>query len=66
MKAIQSNNGGARVVTTSKHLFFRRSRAANSVVGGEMLPKFKVIQALMVSLLPVRMMKINSIMTAIE
>ena len=35
-------NEGARVVTT-----FRRSRAANSVVGGGMWTKFKLIQAFM-------------------
>ena len=29
-------------------LFFRCSRAANSVVSGEIMPKFKLIQAFMV------------------
>ena len=30
-----------------KHQFFRRLRAANSVVGGQIWPNFKLIQALM-------------------
>ena len=41
-------NEGARVLT--RLLFFRRSRAANSVVSGGIMPKFKLIQALMVVL----------------
>ena len=32
------------------HLFFRCSRAANSVVGGEMWQKFKLIETFMVVL----------------
>ena len=34
------------------HLFFRRSRAANSVVGDGIWPKFALIQAFMVVLIP--------------
>ena len=38
-------NKGARVVTRLFHKIFKRSRAANSVVGGGILAKFKLIQA---------------------
>ena len=42
-------NEGARVVTNFL-LIFRRSRAANSEVSDEFLPKFKLIQAIIVGL----------------
>ena len=38
---------GARVFTTLYIIFFRRSRADNSGVGGGMWPKFELIQAFM-------------------
>ena len=34
-----------------KHQFFRRLRAANSVVPGQICPNFKLIQALMYSII---------------
>ena len=43
-------NKGARVVTTLFIYFFRRSRAANSVIGDGILTKFKLIQAFIVVL----------------
>ena len=39
---------GARVVNRLSIVFFKPSRAANSVAGGGILTKFKLIQALMV------------------
>ena len=56
-------NEGARVVTRR---FFRCSRAAYSEVNDGILPKFKLIQAFMVGLLPARMKKIHPKMTALE
>ena len=44
-------NKGARVVTTLNIYFFGRSRAANSVVGDWVWPKFELIQAFMVVLI---------------
>ena len=41
-----TKNKGARVATRMCH-FFRRPRADNSVVSGETLPKFELIQAFM-------------------
>ena len=46
----QIKNEGARVVTTLFIDFFTRSRTGNSEVGDGILPKFKVIRALMVGL----------------
>ena len=43
----QMKNEGARVVTTLYSFFFRRSRATNSVAGGWMWPKIKLIQTFM-------------------
>ena len=43
----QMKNEGARVTTTLYQLYFRRSRAANSVAGGWMWPKIKHIQTFM-------------------
>ena len=42
-------NGGARMLLTS-YIEFRRSRAANSIVGDRIWQKFKLIQASMVVL----------------
>ena len=42
----QMKNEGARVVTTL-YSYFRHSRAANSVAGGCMWPKIKLIQTFM-------------------
>ena len=42
-------NGSAKVVTTSK-IDFQTLKTANSVIGGEVGPKFKLIQALIVVL----------------
>ena len=47
-------------------LIFKRSRAANSVVGDVIWQKFKLRQALWLSLLPARMNKIQSKMKALE
>ena len=43
-------NEGARVLTRLYVVFFRRSRVANSIVSGGIMPKFKLIQAFMVVL----------------
>ena len=43
-------NEGARVLTRLYDVFFRRLRATNSEVSGGILPKFKLIQALIVVL----------------
>ena len=43
-------NEGARVLTRLYVLFFRHSRAANSDVSGGILPKFELIQAVIVVL----------------
>ena len=43
-------NEGARVLTRLCCCFFRRSRAAYSVVSSGIMPKFKLIQAFMVVL----------------
>ena len=48
----QMKNSGGNVMTSffsiiSLWTFFRRSRAANSVVHGRILPNFELIQALM-------------------
>ena len=43
-------NKGARVVTSLIIIFFKFSRAANSVVSGGILTKYKLIQAFMVFL----------------
>ena len=43
-------NEGARVLTRLYNVFFRRSRATNSEVSGGILPKFELIQALIVFL----------------
>ena len=43
-------NKGARVVTSLTIKFFKRSRAANSVVNNGIMTKFKLIQAFMVVL----------------
>ena len=43
-------NEGPRVLTRLYDVFFRRSRATNSDVSGGILPKFKLIQALIVVL----------------
>ena len=48
----QMNNSGENVMTSfspveNYGIFFRRSRAANSVVHGRILPNFELIQALM-------------------
>ena len=43
-------NEGARVLTRLYVFFFRRSRAANSLVSGRIMPKFEFIQAFMVEL----------------
>ena len=40
-------NEGARVFTTFNIIFFRRASADNSGVGGDIWPKFVLIQALM-------------------
>ena len=40
-------NEGARVFTTLYSIFFRRARADNSGVGGDIWPKFEFIQAFM-------------------
>ena len=40
----QINSNGEKAVTS---IFFRRSRAANSIVSGGIWPKFKLIQAFM-------------------
>ena len=40
--------------------FFRRSRAANSEISDVILPKFELIQAFIVVLVPARMKKIQS------
>ena len=43
----QIKNKGARVLTRlNVVVFFRRSRAANSLVSGGIKPKFKLIQVL--------------------
>ena len=47
-KKIQLKIEGARVVTTLYIGFFRCPRAANSVVGDGILPKFKLMQAFIV------------------
>ena len=44
-----NKNESARVLT-SLQVFFRRSRAANSAVSGEIPPKFKLIQAFIIVL----------------
>ena len=44
-------NEGARVLTRLYDIFFRRSRATNSEVSGRILPKFELIQALIVVLI---------------
>ena len=54
----QIKNEGARVITLK--LYFRCSRAANSVVGGLMQPKLKLIQAFMVVLATCKNEKIQS------
>ena len=46
-------------------LYFRHSRAANSIVGGQVWPKIKLIKALIVVLIPARMMKIHPKMKAL-
>ena len=46
-EANQMKNEGARVVHNIIQLYFRRSRAANSVAGGWMWPKIKLIQTFM-------------------
>ena len=43
-----------------KHQFFRCLSAANSVVGGQIWPNFKLTQALIMSSLPVSMKRIPS------
>ena len=43
-------NEGARVLKRLYVVFFRRSRAGNSAVGGGFVPKFKLVQAVMVVL----------------
>ena len=43
-------NEGERVLTRLFVVFFRRSRAANSVVSSGIMPKFKLNQAFMVVL----------------
>ena len=62
----QIKNEGARVLTRLYDVFFRRSRAANSEVSGGILPKFKLIQAFIVVLVPARMKKIQSKMKELE
>ena len=60
-------NEGARVLTILYVVFFfRRSRAANSEVSSGILPKFKLIEALIMSSLPARMKKIESKMKELE
>ena len=44
-------NEAARVLTKLNVVLFRRSRAANSQVGSEILPKFELIQAFIVVLI---------------
>ena len=44
-------NEGTRVLTSLHVFFFRCSRAANSKVSGQILPKFELIQACMVVLI---------------
>ena len=46
----QMKSEHARVVKTLNSYTFRCSRAANSVVGGQVWPKIKLIQAFMVVL----------------
>ena len=43
-------NEGARVLSRLYDVFFRRSRATNSEVSGRILPKFELIEALIVVL----------------
>ena len=43
--------------------FFRRSRAANSVVGGQIWPKFELIQDIMSVLITCKFKRIGSIAT---
>ena len=60
-------NQSTRELTSQKLDFFRRSRAANSEVSGGILPKSELIQALLLlSLLPVRMEKIQSKIQALK
>ena len=47
-------NEEARVLTRLYGVFFRRSRAANSEVSDDILPKFKLIQAVIVILVTYR------------
>ena len=68
----QMKNEGARVVIDwyqTGHniiqLYFRRSKAANSV-GGWIWPKIKLIQTFWVSLLPAKKRKIHSKMKVLE
>ena len=58
----QMKNKGHNII----QLYFTRSRAANSVAGGWVWPKIKLIQTLWVSLLPARMRKIHSKMKVLE
>ena len=46
-------------------LYFRPSMAANSIVGGQVWLKIKLIEALIVVLTPARMMKIHPKMKAL-
>ena len=47
-------NEGTNVLTRLYDVFFRRSRANNSEVSGEILPKFELIQAFIVVLVTCR------------
>ena len=60
-------NEGARVVTTIYLVFFRHSRAANSIVSDGIGQKSKLIQAFMVVfILPARMKKVHPKMRGLE
>ena len=52
-------------IIRSMGLFLRRLRAANSVVGGPIWPKFKLIHNIMHVLVPASLKKIGSISTEI-
>ena len=59
-------NKGTREVIRLFIIFLKHSRAANSVASGGILTKFKLLQAAMVVLLPVRMKKIHPKKKALE
>ena len=59
-------NEDARVLTRLYVVFFRLSRAANSEVSDGILPKFELIQAVIIVLVTCKNEKIQSNMKALE